>query len=190
MIPLFSIIVNLPLFLVLKIKAGLFKNKSALLWYEDAANFPNLTFFQLLAERPYYREILYYRCSGIAVAILRRLYPSYTHWSVGHPRKLSLGGGVYLDHPYCTVLNAKKIGRNFKIKHMITIGNANGGIPTIGNNVSIGCGAVVVGDIVVGDNVNIGANCVIVKNVPSNCTVVGNPAYIVKLNGERVNVKL
>ena len=73
---------------------------------------------------------------------------------------------------------------------MITIGNNKGDVPTIGNNVSIGCGAVIVGGIVVGDNVNIGTNCVIVKNVPSNCTVVGNPAYIVKLNGERVCIKL
>ena len=185
-----SYLTHWPLFLVLKIKTNFFKNKSALLWYDDAANFPNMNFFQLLAKRPYYREILYYRCSGKMVAILRHLYPSYTHWSVGHPRKMTLGGGVYLDHPYCTVLNAKKIGRNFKIKHMITVGNSNNGIPFIGDNVTVGCGAVIAGDIVVGDNVNIGANSVVVKNVPSNCTVVGNPAYIVKLNGERVNIKL
>ena len=185
-----SILIHWPLFLLLKIKANLFKNKAALLWYEDAANFSNLNFFQLLAKRPYYRDVLYYRCSGFAVAILRRLYPSYTHWSVAHPRKMSLGGGVYLDHPYCSVLNAKKIGRNFKIKHMITVGNSNDGIPIIGDNVSVGCGAVIAGNIVVGDNVNVGANCVVVKDVPSNCTVVGNPAYIVKLNGKRVNIKL
>ena len=145
-----SYLTHWPLFLVLKIKTNFFKNKSALLWYDDAANFPNMNFFQLLAKRPYYREILYYRCSGKMVAILRHLYPSYT----------------------------------------ITVGNSNNGIPFIGDNVTVGCGAVIAGDIVVGDNVNIGANSVVVKNVPSNCTVVGNPAYIVKLNGERVNIKL
>ena len=186
----FSYLVNWPLFLVLKIKTIVFHNKAAALWYEDAANFPKLNFFQLLASRPQYREILYYRCSGFAVAILRHIYPSYTRWSIGHPRKMTLGGGVYLDHPYCTILNAKKIGSHLKIKHMITVGNANGGVPTIGDNVSIGCGAVVLGNIVIGNNVNIGANCVVVKDVPSNSTVVGNPAYIVKLNGEKVRIKL
>ncbi len=95
-----------------------------------------------------------------------------------------------MDHPFGTFFNARSIGSNLHVKHNVTIGNANGGLPVIGNNVHIGCGAVVAGNITVGDNVMIGANCVVVKNVPSNCTVVGNPAYIVKLNGERVNIKL
>lgn len=56
--------------------------------------------------------------------------------------------------------------------------------------VTVGCGAVIVGDILIGDNVTIGANSVVLKNVPSNCTVVGNPARIVRLNGEKVNIKL
>jgi serine O-acetyltransferase len=60
----------------------------------------------------------------------------------------------------------------------------------IGNNVRIGTGAIVLGNIYVGDNVNIGAGAVVVKNVPSNCTVIGNPAYIVKENGIKVSKKL
>lgn len=46
------------------------------------------------------------------------------------------------------------------------------------------------GGITIGDNVNIGANCVLVKDVPSNCTVIGNPAIIVKQNGKRVHIRL
>ena len=42
----------------------------------------------------------------------------------------------------------------------------------------------------IGDNVKIGANCVVIKNVPNNATVVGVPARIVRLNGERVDIKL
>ena len=186
----FSMIIHFPLYLILKIKTKILHNEYAQLWYKDAANFPGKNFFRLLAERPYYREILYHRMPGISIAVLRRLYPSYTHWSVGHSRKMKLGGGIYLDHPYCSVLNAKKIGSNFKMKHMVTVGNNRGGVPIIGDNVFVGCGAVIAGDIVVGDNVDIGANCVVLKNVPSNCTVVGNPAYIVKLNGEKVYIKL
>lgn len=187
---LMSYFLNWPLFFVIVVKTKVFHNAYAELWYEDAANFPNLNFFHLLAERPYYREIIYHRLPGFWGALFRRMYPSYTHWSLRHSRRMTLGGGIYLDHPYCSILSAKAIGSHLHIKHMVTIGNSNGGNPIIGNNVFIGCGACVAGDIVVGDNVNIGANCVIVKNVPSNCTVVGNSADIVKLNGEKVFIKL
>lgn len=54
----------------------------------------------------------------------------------------------------------------------------------------MGCGVSIIGKVSVGDNVKIGANCVIVKDVPSNSTVIGNPAYIVKLNGQKINIKL
>ena len=74
--------------------------------------------------------------------------------------------------------------------HSVTIGMHSGGIPTIGDNVFIGCGACILENISIGNNVKIGANTVVVKNVPDNSTVVGNPAYLVKLNGKKVNIKL
>lgn len=46
------------------------------------------------------------------------------------------------------------------------------------------------GGVKIGDNVKIGANCVVIKDVPNNATVVGVPARIVRLNGERVDIKL
>ena len=62
--------------------------------------------------------------------------------------------------------------------------------PIIGNNVSIACGACVLGGVKIGNNVIIGANSVVIKDVPNNATVVGVPARIVRLNGERVDIKL
>lgn len=50
--------------------------------------------------------------------------------------------------------------------------------PKIGNNVFIGTGAVVLGNIHVGDDVIIGANSVVTKDVPDNCYAVGSPAVI------------
>lgn len=47
-----------------------------------------------------------------------------------------------------------------------------------------------VGGVKIGNNVIIGANSVVIKDVPNNATVVGVPARIVKLNGERVDIKL
>lgn len=56
------------------------------------------------------------------------------------------------------------------------------GHPIIGNNVYVATGAKVLGDITVGDNVIIGANAVVIHDVPSNCSVGGVPAKILKEN--------
>lgn len=51
-------------------------------------------------------------------------------------------------------------------------------------------GARVLGDIVIGDNVTIAPNTVVFKDVPSNCVVAGNPAIIIKKNGNKVHIPL
>ena len=59
--------------------------------------------------------------------------------------------------------------------------------PTLGNNVVVGTGAKVLGNVKIGDNVQIGANAVVVRDVPSNSTVVGVPGRIVKKEGKKVS---
>lgn len=105
-------------------------------------------------------------------------------------RNLGIGGGLYLEHPHGTHLNAKSIGKNFTCSHNVTLGANHGGVPEIGDNVYLGVGACVLGPIKICDNVNIGANCVVLKDVPDNCTVIGNPAKIIKKNGLKVNIPL
>ena len=58
--------------------------------------------------------------------------------------------------------------------------------PTLGNNVTVGAGAKVLGNIQIGDNVKVGGNSVVVKDVPENCTVVGIPGRVVRRNGCRI----
>lgn len=71
-----------------------------------------------------------------------------------------------------------KIGKNCVIFHQVTIGSntlhetKGEGAPIIGNEVYIGCGAKIIGNVCIGDNVRIGANCVVTKDIPSNATVV------------------
>ena len=71
-----------------------------------------------------------------------------------------------------------KIGRNCVIFHQVTIGSntladsRGRGAPIIGDNVYIGCGAKIIGNVRVGNNVRIGANCVVTRDVPDNATVV------------------
>jgi len=62
--------------------------------------------------------------------------------------------------------------------------------PTIGNNVVIGAGAKVLGNITVGDNSYIGANAVVIKDVPPNSTVVGIPGKITKQDGKKIDTSL
>ena len=76
-----------------------------------------------------------------------------------------------------------KIGKNCTILQQVTIGvrNFHGGAPTIGDNVLIGAGAKVLGEIFVGNGSKIGANAVVLEDVPEGATVVGNPGRIVKM---------
>ena len=159
-----SILVNWPLYIALKLKADVKKDPYSLLWYEDAAVFPNMNFFQLLAKRPYYREVIFNRLKRLG-SVLRKLYlPSYTHFDINPYKRLKIGGGIWLDHPFCTRMGAASIGSNFKVKQLVTIGkNTDMKQPTIGNNVFIGAGAVVCGGITIGDNVQIGANAVVMN---------------------------
>lgn len=58
--------------------------------------------------------------------------------------------------------------------------------PTIGNSVTVGAGARILGNITVGDNVRVGAGSVVLRNVPANSTIVGVPGHIVLRDGQRV----
>lgn len=174
-----------PLYIFLCLKLKLFKSKYAFLWVEDINKIKYQGFFRLITERPYYRELLYHRLR-LPVSICRPLF-GYYPISIG---RVFIGPGLILEHPHGSHLNAKAIGKNFTCLHNVTLGKNHNGIPTIGNNVFIGCGSAVLGDITIGDNVNIGANCVVLRDLPDNCTVIGNPAIIVKKDGLKVNIPL
>lgn len=100
------------------------------------------------------------------------------------PPTSKLGKGVNVAHPIGIVVHQNAvIGDNTIIYQNVTIGRRNGNLeesPVIGNNCILGVGCCILGDIKVGDNVKIGANAVVVKDVPSNVTVVGVPAKIIK----------
>ena len=96
-----------------------------------------------------------------------------------------IGNNFFIDHGAGVVIGETAIiGDNVLIYHGVTLGGVSSTKtkrhPTIGNNVVIGAGAKVLGDILIGDNVKIGANAVVLNDVDDNNTVVGVPAKIVK----------
>jgi serine O-acetyltransferase len=107
-----------------------------------------------------------------------------------------IGKGFFIDHGSAIVIGeTSEIGENCILFHNVTIGGTGKHKgkrhPTIGNNVLIGTGATLLGPVKVGNHVNIGAETVVIMHdIPSNCTVVGAPGKIVKLNGERVDIPL
>lgn len=136
----------------------------------------NALLLHFLAYSPDFRSIFYFRTRSMISNILNLYCKKQSNFIIDITTKL--GGGVITGHPYCTILNADAIGDNFYVNHLVTIGEEKGKRPTIGNNVSIYTGAIVIGDITIGDNCIIGAGSVVTKSIPDNCTAVGNPARI------------
>ena len=97
-----------------------------------------------------------------------------------HPGAI-IGNNLFIDHGMGVVIGETCIiGDNVIIYHGVTLGATGKDIgkrhPNIGNNVVIGAGAKVLGNIKVGDNVKIGAGAVVLNDIRDNVTVVGVPA--------------
>ena len=101
-----------------------------------------------------------------------------------HP-KAQIGNRFFIDHGEGVVIGVTTIiGDDVLIYQQVTLGgtgNEHGKRhPTIGNNVIIGAGAKVLGNITIGDNTRVGAGSVVVDDVPEHCTVVGVPGRVVQ----------
>ena len=124
---------------------------------------------------------------------LARVLSQITRFCTGveiHPAA-QIGRRLFIDHAMGVVIGETTIiGDDCILYQGVTLGgtgNENGKRhPTLGNHVTVGTGAKVLGNIRIGDNVRIGGNSVVVKDVPSACTVVGIPGRVVKRNGCRV----
>lgn len=133
-----------------------------------------------------YRLSYYLRCKKIRVlpGIISRL--NITLYGLDIPSSVSIGPGLYIPHPVGNVVMARQIGANLSLIGLNTIGMRNThAFPILGDNVFMGAGSRVLGDIVIGDNVNIGANAVVIQDLPANCTAVGVPAKILANSREK-----
>lgn len=106
----------------------------------------------------------------------------------------TIGENFFVDHGHGVVIGETTIiGDNVTLYQGVTLGGTGKEKgkrhPTLGNNVLVGAGAKVLGSITIGDNVKIGAGSVVVKDVPSNCTVIGVPAKIVKIRDVKTEIE-
>ena len=164
--------------------------------------------FQIIFSRdPAARNWLEVLCCypGLHALVLHRI----SHWLWHHevpfiPRFLShlgrfftgieihpgatLGQGIFIDHGMGVVIGETAIiGDYCLIYQNVTLGGTGKELgkrhPTLGNNVVVGAGAKVLGNIAIGDHVRIGAGSIVLRNVPSDCTVVGVPGRIISRSG-------
>ncbi|MFH1255757.1 MAG: serine O-acetyltransferase EpsC [Candidatus Diapherotrites archaeon] len=132
------------------------------------------------------------------VPLLPRFIANFARFWSGveiHPGA-EIGESFFIDHGTGTVIGeTTKIGKNCVVFQQVTLGGTGKHKgkrhPTLGDNVYVGVGSILLGPIKAGENAKIGANSfVLMHDIPANATVVGNPARIIRLDGKKVNLEL
>jgi serine O-acetyltransferase len=130
---------------------------------------------------------------GLRLYLLARLVSQWARWMSGieiHPGA-QIGKRLFIDHGMGVVIGETAIvGDYVTIYQGVTLGGTGKDKgkrhPTIMNNVVIGAGAQVLGNITVGENSRVGAASVVIDDVPENSTIVGVPGHIIFRDGKRV----
>lgn len=140
---------------------------------------------------PGFHALLAYRCAHkltkLHIPFIPRLISQVARFFTGieiHPRA-KIGKNFFIDHGMGVVIGETTIiGDDVLIYQGVTLGGTGKDTgkrhPTVGNNVTVGAGAKVLGNITIGDYTNIGAGSVVVDDVPEHSTVVGIPGRIVR----------
>ncbi|ACK65205.1 serine O-acetyltransferase [Rippkaea orientalis PCC 8801] len=135
-----------------------------------------------------------HRLYRLGIPFIPRLISHIARFLTGieiHPGA-QIGRGVFIDHGMGVVIGETAIVGNYSLIYQgVTLGGTGKESgkrhPTLGENVVVGAGAKVLGNISIGNNVRIGAGSVVLRDVPSDCTVVGIPGRIIYQSGVRVN---
>lgn len=148
---------------------------------------------EVMLVYPIVHVMIFYRIAHALykkrIFFLARFLSQFARFLTGieiHPGA-KIGKGFFIDHGMGVVIGeTAEIGDNVMLYHGVTLGGTGKETgkrhPTLGNNVIVGCGAKILGPIVIDDNCKVGANSVVLKDIPKNSTVVGIPGKIVKKN--------
>jgi serine O-acetyltransferase len=129
----------------------------------------------------------------LGLPLLPRLISHLARFLTGieiHPGA-TIGSSVFIDHGMGVVIGETAIVGDYALIYQgVTLGGTGKESgkrhPTLGENVVVGAGAKVLGNLLIGNNVRIGAGSVVLRDVPSDCTVVGVPGRILYRSGVRV----
>lgn len=113
--------------------------------------------------------------------VLYRIVETVT--GIGLPKAAKIGAGLRIWHFGGIFIHPNVVmGSNCTLRQGVTLGDRgdHGGAPVIGDSVDFGSCAHVIGPVTIGSNVKVGALAVVVNDVPQGCTVVGNPARVIR----------
>lgn len=148
---------------------------------------------------PHIKAIIAYR---IANKLYKKEHYFLARWISNKARRktgieihpgATIGDGLFIDHGMGVVIGETAIvGNNVTMYHGATLGgtgNEKGKRhPTVGDNVTIGASAKILGNIYISSGTRVGANAVVVRDTNPNSTVVGIPAVEVKKNNKLINL--
>ena len=159
------------------------------------------SFLEVLLTYSGLHALIFYRITHILwknkIPLLPRWISQFGKFITGieiHPGA-EIGKELFIDHGMGVVIGETTIiGDGVTLYQGVTLGGTGKEKgkrhPTIGNNVVVGTGAKVLGNITIGDNSYVGANAVVIKDVPPNSTVVGVPGRITKQDGKKIDTAL
>jgi serine O-acetyltransferase len=155
-------------------------------------------FFEVLLTYSGLHAIIFYRIAHVLrkarIGFFPRFISQFAKWATGieiHPGA-KIGKGLFIDHGTGVVIGETSVlGNNITLFQGVTLGGTGKEKgkrhPNLGNNIVVGAGAKILGNITIGDNSYIGANAVVIKDVPPNSTVVGVPGRITKQDGRKMD---
>ena len=133
----------------------------------------------------------------IRIPFLPRMISQMARFFTGieiHPGA-EIGQSLFIDHGMGVVIGETSIiGDNVTLYQGVTLGGtgkeAGKRHPTLGDNIVVGTGAKILGNITIGSNSYVGANAVVLMSVPPNSTVVGVPGHVTKQDGAKIDKTL
>ena len=156
---------------------------------------------EIILLYPGLHAIIVYRITHVLwqwkIPLIPRLISQLARFLTGieiHPGA-TIGKGLFIDHGMGVVIGETTIiGENVTLFQGVTLGGTGKEHgkrhPTLGDNIVVGTGAKILGNIEVGSNSYIGANAVVLKSVPVNSTVVGVPGKITKQDGKKIDTQM
>lgn len=157
-------------------------------WLEqDKKRFPSKiqAINHYLTRRPEYRSLLLHRLWNPSRTPLCRFHSFITRrlWKPMDTLYLNtrhIGGGLYIQHGFATIVAAKSIGEYCWINQQVTIGYNGDAAPVLKDHVSVYCGAKVLGNLTMEDGSTAAAGAVVLRDVPEYTTVGGVPARVIR----------